>query len=230
LPEKDLLLAEEEAHESEIALRSAEGKKKSFHLGTIDEGGLYWLTAPREGTVVERRALVGMEVGPDRDEPLLSIAKLDEVVVIADLLEGDVATVKVGQKASVSAGGTTLTGTVEYVAALVDPQRRTVAVRVRVANPGKELRPNAFAEVSFIEADKTPRVVVPAESVVTDGQNTVVFVRAEVSPGHYRFTRRQVHLGRSRAGRTEILDGLTPGETFVTRGALLLLNALDLEG
>jgi cobalt-zinc-cadmium efflux system membrane fusion protein len=231
VPEKDLLLAEEELHEGEIALSSAEGKRRSFHLGAIDQNGLYWLEAPRAGTVVERHALVGMEVGPDRVEPLVSIAQLDEVVVIADLLEGDVAAVKPGQKAAVSAApGVVLDGTVEYVAAVVDPQRRTVAVRVRVPNPRQELRPNAFAEVSFVDADRTQHVVVPSEAVVTDGQTSVVFVREERQPNRYRFLRRQVRTGRSRGGRTELLDGLAPGETYVTHGALLLLNALDLEG
>jgi cobalt-zinc-cadmium efflux system membrane fusion protein len=233
VPEKDLLLAEEELREAEIALRTAEGKRRSFRLGALDHGGLYWLEAPRAGTVVDRHALVGMEVGPDRGEALLSIAMLDEVVVIADLLETDVAGVKPGQKAIVTPGSAAdkpLPGTVEYVAAVVDPVRRTVAVRVRVPNPGQELRPNAFAQVSFVEADTTRKIVVPTEAVVTDGQKSVIFIREEKRPGEYRFLRREVHAGRSRDGKTEILEGLKAGETYVARGALLLLNALDLEG
>jgi cobalt-zinc-cadmium efflux system membrane fusion protein len=233
VPEKDLLLAEEELREAEIALRTAEGKRRSFHLGALDHGGLYWLEAPRAGTVVERKALVGMEVGPDRGDVLLSIAMLDEVIVMADLLESDVAGVKPGQKAGVVPGNANdapMTGTVEYVAAVVDPVRRTVAVRVRVPNPRHELRPNAFAQVSFMEADSTQRIVVPTEAVVTDGQRSVVFVREEKKPGEYHFLRREVHAGRSRDGKTEILDGLKVGETYVAHGALLLLNTLDLEG
>jgi cobalt-zinc-cadmium efflux system membrane fusion protein len=233
VPEKDLLLAEEELREAEIALRSAEGKRRSFRLGALDHGGLFWLEAPRAGTVVDRHALVGMEVGPDHGEALLSIAMLDEVVVIADLLETDVAGVKPGQKAIVTpanAADRPLPGTVEYVAAVVDPVRRTVAVRVRVPNPGHELRPNAFAQVSFVEADTTHKIVVPTEAVVTDGQKSVIFVREEKRPGEYRFIRREVKAGRSRDGKTEILEGLKAGETFVAHGALLLLNTLDLEG
>jgi multidrug efflux pump subunit AcrA (membrane-fusion protein) len=91
------------------------------------------------------------------------------------------------------------------------------------------LRPNAFAEVTFTDPDTVQKVVVPAEAVVTDGQTAVVFVRQEVKPGHFRFSKRVVVPGRSRDGRTEIQTGLKPGETFVSRGAILLLNALDLE-
>lgn len=231
LPEKDLILAEEEQRETEIGLRSAEGKRKSLRLGAVDSSGLYWLVASRGGTIVERHVLVGMEVGPDHPEPLLAIAGLDEVVVVADILEADAAGVRAGQQATVTATTSDdhpLEGTVEYVAAVVDPLRRTVAVRVKVKNEGHCLRPNAFARVTFHGTGGEPRVLVPAEAVVTDGQNAVVFVRTEAAPGQYRFERRTARVGRSRDGKTEVLEGLRPGEIFVARGALLLLNALDL--
>jgi cobalt-zinc-cadmium efflux system membrane fusion protein len=231
LPEKDLILAEEEKRETEIGLRSSEGKRKSLRLGAVDASGLYWLTASRVGTVVERHVLVGMEVGPDHAEPLLAIASLDEVVVVADILEADAAGVRPGQSASVTAANcedNPLPGTVEYVAAVVDPLRRTVAVRVRVKNEKHLLRPNAFAQVTFKGTVGQPHIQVPAEAVVTDGQNAVVFIRSDDGAGHYRFERRTARVGRSRDGKTEVLEGLRPGETYVARGALLLLNALDL--
>ena len=226
--QKDLLLAEAERHEAQIAVRAAEGKRRSLGLGAVDASGLYWITAPRAGTVVERRALVGMEVGPDRTDPLMLIADLKEVAVVADLLEGDVAGLQPGQAAEVRAGDDALAGTVEYVAAMVDPVRRTVAVRVRVPNREGRLRPNAFAQVTLHPAEGQKRVVVPTQAVVSDGQRTVVFVQAPATAGHQRFVRRPVRVGRSRDGNVEVLDGLQPGEIYVAGGALLLLNALDL--
>jgi cobalt-zinc-cadmium efflux system membrane fusion protein len=232
VPEKDLILAEQEKHEAELNLKAAEGKRKSLRLGSLDESGLYWVTATKRGTVVERKALVGMEVGPDRADPLISIAELDEVIVTADVLERETTGLKVGQSADVTdvaLGGKSISGTVEYVAQLVDPVRRTVAVRVRVANPDHKLRPNAFAQVTFTGAtggDK--RIVVPAEAVVTDDQRSVVFVRKSTGGNGTRLERRPVQLGRVREGKAEIISGLSEGDTYVARGALLLLNALDL--
>jgi cobalt-zinc-cadmium efflux system membrane fusion protein len=232
VPEKDLILAEEEKHEAELNLKAAEGKRRSLRLGSLDESGLYWVTATRAGTVVERKALVGMEVGPDRADPLLSIAELDEVIVTADVLERETSGLKVGQQAQVTdvaLAGKSVTGTVEYVAQLVDPVRRTVAVRVRVPNPEHKLRPNAFAQVTFTGASTGERrIVIPAEAVVTDDQRSVVFVRTKAGPSGTRLERRAVELGRVREGKAEITSGLAEGETYVTRGALLLLNALDL--
>jgi membrane fusion protein, heavy metal efflux system len=233
VPEKDLVLAEQERHEAELSLKAAEGKRKSLRLGgALDDSGLYWVTATKSGTVVERRALVGMEVGPDRTEPLLSVADLQQVIVTADVLERDTAGLKVGQTArvtDVALGGESVEGTVEYIAQLVDPARRTVAVRVRVPNPDHKLRPNAFAQVTFAAADPTERrVVVPAEAIVTDDQKSVVFVKRELPGGATRLERREVQVGRVRDEKAEIVSGLADGEPYVARGALLLLNALDL--
>ena len=50
----------------------------------------------------------------------------------------------------------------------------------------------------------------------------------EVNPGVLR--RRPVKVGRQNRLQTEILGGLTAGERVVVRGALLLLNAVDVKG
>jgi membrane fusion protein, heavy metal efflux system len=234
VPEKDLILAEQERRQAELSLKAAEGKRRSLRIDAGNDSGLYWVTATRRGTVVERKALAGMEVGPDRADPLLSVADLDEVIVVADLLERDAAGVKIGEKAAVTdvaLGGQPAEGRVEYIAQMVDPVRRTVAVRVRVPNPKHRLRPNAFAQVSFTQSpagEDQRLIVVSSDAVVTDDQKSVVFVRRAAPGGKTRLERREVQVGRVREGRTEILSGLHAGDSYVARGALLLLNALDL--
>jgi cobalt-zinc-cadmium efflux system membrane fusion protein len=230
VPEKDLIVAQQEKHEIELALKAAEGKRRSLHLGHLDSSGLFWLTAPRKGTVVERAALMGMEVGPDRTEPLVQVAELDEVIVVADVLGSDTEGLSSGQTAQVSEVGaraTPIEGKIEYVADFVDPVRRTIAVRIRVPNPEHRLRPNAFVQVTFA-TQAAAGVQVPSEAVVTDDQKAIVFVKTGGSDKQSRLERREVRIGRSRDGKTEILSGLAVGETFVSRGALLLLNALDI--
>jgi cobalt-zinc-cadmium efflux system membrane fusion protein len=100
-----------------------------------------------------------------------------------------------------------------------------VNVRVRAANPEHLLRPNAFVQVTFLPAGE-PRIVVPAEAVITDDQRAFVFVASPGPP--LALTRRPVTTGRQNEQSIEILAGLQPGEKYVARGALLLLNAVDL--
>jgi len=227
VPEKDLISAEQDLKQAQLAREAAELKLRSLSVAEASEGR-YWLTAPQAGVVVERNVLMGQEVGPDRGDPLLVIAEVDEVIVTADVPEADVRGLQVGQPASISspaAPDQTITGRVEYVGEVVDPVRRMVNVRVRVPNPDRLLRPNAFVQVAFA-TDGPDRVQVPSEAVVTDDQRSFVFVRVPSKP--QRLERRPVSLGRHRQGQVEIVDGLSPGETFVSKGALLLLNAVDL--
>src|SRR5207244_1678917 len=123
--------------------------------------------------------LAGQEVGPDRPEPLLVVADLAEVIVTADVPEDQVSMLAVGQAAqilSAAAPERSFDGRVEYVGEVVDPTRRMVDVRVRVPNGEHALRPNAFVQVEFATSGE-PRVVVPAEAVVSDDQQSFVFVQ-----------------------------------------------------
>jgi len=227
VPEKDLIAAEQDLGQARLAREAAELKLRSLDL-VPGSDALYWLIAERGGVVVERNVLPGQEVAPDRGDPLFVVADLDEVIVTADVPESDVGDVQVGQIArigSASLGGRQLEGRVEYVSEVVDPQRRMVNVRVRVANPERLLRPNGYVQVSFAPTAQ-PRVVVPAEAVVTDDHESVVFVRTGDDNG--ALERRVVVPGHQRAGQVEISQGLAPGETYVRRGAILLLNAVDL--
>jgi cobalt-zinc-cadmium efflux system membrane fusion protein len=227
VPEKDLVAAQQELRSAQLARDAADLKRKSLP-GEVTGDGMYWLTARRAGVVVERSVLTGQEVGPERAEPLLVVAELDEVIVAADVPETDVGGIEVGQSASVLSPALpdhALTGRVEYVGEVVDPLRRMVNVRIRVSNAGRALRPNAFVQVGFA-AEGPGRVLLPAEAVVTNDQRSFVFVRPPDHP--QRLERRAVTPGRRSNGHVEIMTGLAPGETYVTKGAILLLNAVDL--
>jgi len=226
-PEKDLVAAEQDLHQSHLAREAAELKLRSLPV-VPEREGLYWITAPRAGVVVDRNVLVGHEVGPDRGEPLLVIGELDQVIVAADVPETAVAALRVGQPASVvspATPGQQLAGRIEYIGEVVDPVRRMVNVRLRVPNDERTLRPNAFVQVTF-SLEGQAHVVVPAEAVVTDDDTSFVFVQPLDHP--QQLQRRRVVPGRQGEGRVELLSGLDPGETFVTKGAILLLNAIDL--
>lgn len=223
-PQKDVLAAEAELQEAELALKAAESKQRS--LSVASEGdNLFWIRAPRTGTVVELDVFSGQEVGPDREKPLLRLSDLDEVLVIADVPESDVRDVQLGESVSIHPqGGEARAGVVEYVSEVVEPRRRTVEVWVRAKNVDRLLRPNGFVEV-VITPDAVSEVVrVPDVSVVTQGTRSVVFVAT--GPG--RLEPRTVTVGRRRDGVTEVREGLTKGERFVSKGALLLLNQVDL--
>jgi membrane fusion protein, heavy metal efflux system len=110
------------------------------------------------------------------------------------------------------------------VASIVDRERHTVPVRVKLANPDGVLRPNAYAQIRFF--DPTPaKAAVPASAVMSDGARSYVYVQGAAG----ELKRRDVVVGSASEGKVPILEGIAPGEQVVTQGAILLDNQIQLD-
>ncbi len=225
----DLMVAESELGEATLTATAAGSRIRALSVKQAGDTG-YWILAPRAGIVVQLDAAIGKPVGPGKEHPIATVADLDEVLVVGDVSKRDASTLAVGMDATITEPGAAsqapLAGKVEWVSDVVDPERQTVPIRVLVKNERLELRPNEFVEAVFAPGAGRAIVTVPTEAVVSDGASNVVFV--EQAPGVLR--RRQVRVGRNNKERTEIVSGLTEGERVVVRGALLLLNAIDVRG
>ncbi|MFO0662028.1 MAG: efflux RND transporter periplasmic adaptor subunit [Polyangiaceae bacterium] len=223
--QSDLMVAQSELAEAQLGVSAASAKLSSLQVRQQSSTS-YWVLASRAGTVVQLDAAVGKEVGPDKDKPVATIADIDEVVVVVDVPERDMPGVTVAQEVSIRMPGATnecARGVIDSLSEVVDPDRQTTPVRIRVPNPNHTLKPNAFVE-AIIEAPRGAAVMqTSSNAVVSDGARSVVFV--ETSPG--KFQRRQVEVGRQNRERVELKTGVKVGERVVTRGALLLLSALD---
>jgi membrane fusion protein, heavy metal efflux system len=221
IAEKDYLAAAAESREAELALKAAESKRESLQV-QIDGENRFWVTAPRDGTIVEHDVFASQEVTPERAASLVRISDLGEVLVLADIQERDAYDVAVGTPVAIQASGTDVTqrGTIENISELVDLERRTVVARIRAENAAGLLHPNALVQVRLEPDSSAKRVRVPAEAVVKDGQRSVVFVADD----HDGIRSVRVLPGRERDGQLELRAGLEPGTRYVAKGALLLLN------
>ena len=103
-------------------------------IGSGEISSRYELRAPIAGTIVEREVTPGEVVGPDR-EPLMVIADMATLWILADVPERAAHRVGVGTKGRIvlgGAGGDALEGTVGYVAPDLNPRTRTAQVRLVV--------------------------------------------------------------------------------------------------
>ncbi len=187
--------------------------------------GLYTLRAPIAGTVVQRSLRVGAEARPDASEPAFLVADLDHVWVLAYLHEAQGSAVHPGDRAEIEVPalpGRRFSSVVDHVAEAVDPNSRTLVVRIRLDNPGHSLKPEMFARVT-LRTRSQGVALVPVTALVTDASGYAAFV--ETTPGRYQ--RRHVTLGAELDGRAQVIDGLMPGERVVVEGALLLDAAAE---
>lgn len=224
LPAKDELESDQQLRQAELALKLAQTKLSSLKVSSSGDNE-FKVLAPRDGAVIEKAVLPSQHV--DSDDTLVSIADLDAVWVVADLFEADAVGLSTGMKARVtspSLPGFQAEADVERVSSVVDPERHTVGVRVKLANADGRIRPNTFAEVRFLSAAAGGSTEIAASALVSDGPKQYVYVQD--TPGH--FVRRDVVAGAVRDGRISIVSGLKAGETVVEQGAVLLDNQIEL--
>ncbi|MEO8227436.1 MAG: efflux RND transporter periplasmic adaptor subunit, partial [Gemmatimonadota bacterium] len=191
--------------------------------GRATGGAQAAIRAPLAGTVVERTITPGQLLEAGATQTFI-IADLSSFWVMANVFEGDVGSVRKGETALVTTAATsdTLRGTVDYVAALVDPATKATAVRIVVPDRGGLLRRDMLVNVQ-IRSDRTRTgILVPVAAVLRNDENLpYVFVAGRQGT----FARRRVELGSRIGDRYEITSGLADGEAVVIDGALYLAGS-----
>ena len=226
LPEKEATAAAQQLHQSELSLNVAQSKLASLDVTTRSENE-FVVHAPRAGRVVEKNVLPGQELSPGSETALMLVADLSTVWVVADLFESDSDGVLPGVPARVtitSLPGVVLDGKVDMVSAVVDAERHTVPVRVRLDNADGRLKPNTYAKMQFQASTPPGSVEVAAGALVSDGSRQYAYVKN----GAGRFVKRDVVAGAVRDQRVVVFKGIAPGEIVVSKGAILLDNQIDI--
>ena len=158
--------------------------------------------------------------------PILRLQSYDEVWVVAAIPEQDIADIRMGMPVRLdfpSAPDAPATGVIDYLYPTIDRRTRTADVRIVVDNSEGRLRPGAYADVA-IELASEPRLSVPSEAILRDGDGSHVIVAL----GEGRFAGRQIRVGTTANGRTEILGSLAAGERVVASGQFLLDSEVNL--
>jgi Cu(I)/Ag(I) efflux system membrane fusion protein len=148
------------------------------------------------------------------------IVDLSRVWVLADAYESDLRHVKVGTSAKLTLKAVpnrTFDGRVAFIDPLLDPKTRTAKVRVEVANPTGELKPEMFGEVVF-HGRSREGIRIPTDAVIHSGTKSVVFLAL----GDGKFRPREVQLGEGDASFVEVVSGVEEGDGVVTRANFLI--------
>jgi multidrug efflux pump subunit AcrA (membrane-fusion protein) len=176
------------------------------------------LHSPVGGIVTAKNVVAGARVMPA--DTLFAIADLSRVWVLADVYESEAAFVRAGDSARMTLSylpGREWKGTVTFIAPVVQPETRTVQVRLEFSNSDGTLKPDMFADV-VLERSLGRVVAVPDSAVLSTGTRSIVFV----AKGEGSFEPREVEAGATTGGYREIRRGVDPGEKVVTKANFLV--------
>jgi len=233
--EQEFLEAREALAAAQIEQRTAELKLRALGVTGLDGSKpqqrmelqtRYTVTAPLDGTIIEKRITTGEYV--EGTAPIFRLAQLDQVWVIANVYPKDVARVKPGQTARIHVqgyGDRHFTGTLAWIASVLDEKTRTLQIRIEVDNRDRLLRAGLFARAN-VAVEKKGGIIVPASAVTAMKGKSVVFI----DEGEGRFVPREVVIGARTREKLEIVFGLDEGEKLVTSGAFLLKSEIEKAG
>jgi cobalt-zinc-cadmium efflux system membrane fusion protein len=140
---------------------------------------------------------------------------------MAQVFGADVAAVSRGDSADVltGKGSPSLPGTVDNIGSLVDPDSRSVLVRVLVDNPGRVLKKQMYVRVAIHARQESTGILIANSAILRDDENLpfVYVARSDES-----FARRPVTLGAPAGNQVEISSGLAPGDRIVVDGGIFV--------
>lgn len=220
--EQDYLQAQSALREADIAVRNATQKLAAVGAtGSSTNLNRFELRAPFDGTVVEKHLALGEAV--KEDASIFTVSDLRTVWAEFNVAPKDLATVRVGQRVSVSSTAfeSKVQGTISYVGALLGEQTRTARARVTLTNPDGAWRPGLFVTVSVYGENQDVPLTVAADAVQNIENQAMVF--KAVAGG---FEAVPVKVGRSDGRLVEVLSGLKAGDQVASKNTFVLKSEL----
>lgn len=224
---QEYLDAKKSLSEAKIEHRSAEQKLRFLGFSDVfiedfqkhlDRSLIrYVITAPIDGTMVQKHITLGEKVGDDTE--MFTLADLSHVWVDLSVPQKDLVSIKIGQRTRISLGFGTpdAEGKISYVSPMANRKTRTALARVVLPNPDRRWRPGLFVKAQISVGEVRLPLVVPKEALQHLENENVVFVEAK---GGYE--PKHVSVGRSDGSNVEILSGLFAGERYVAKGGFEL--------
>ncbi|MCZ6702072.1 MAG: efflux RND transporter periplasmic adaptor subunit, partial [Ignavibacteria bacterium] len=184
------------------------------------------LDAPFDGTVIHKQVTEGEKI--NSGSPLLRIADLRNLWLMADVYEYELAKIKVGSAVDIRFNylpGKIFKGKVSFIYPTLDAKTRTVKVRINLPNYNNELKPSMFATIKIKGEDLGNYPVVPEEAIIRSGQSNIIVLAL----GDGKFRPVDVKLGNYADGYYQVLDGLTDGNKIVTSAQFLIDSESNLK-
>jgi cobalt-zinc-cadmium efflux system membrane fusion protein len=217
---------EREQAQSDYAQALAELDRAESRLRAIgvpadqkERSRLLSLKAPITGSVIDLQVAPGAFLN-DPTAAIMTLANLDTIWVTANVPEKEISFVFNGQDVNIAFASypdKVFNGKVLFVSDVIEPDTRRTKVRIELNNPNKALKPNMFANATFV-APSVASVVVPSSALLMTNDKTSVFVEV----AEWTFERRNVEIAYQDGSTAVIKSGIQQGERVVVRGAVRL--------
>jgi cobalt-zinc-cadmium efflux system membrane fusion protein len=240
IAEKDLQVAQDMYagklnSEKELIAAQKEVEKAKTELGRINEiysiyrlkgGSIYNVTAPISGFVITKKINQNEQLPENISEPLFSIADIQEVWVLANVTEDEIAQIQIGYDAKVKTfafPGVVYQGKIDKIFNVIDPDTKSMKARIRIQNDDLKLKPEMNCTVAVDYSENKKMATVPSSAIIFDKNKFWVMVFKDKN----HIETRRVDVYRQFDQITYVKAGLTENETVISENGLLIYDALN---
>jgi len=217
--------AMEQAEAAEADLKAdLDAASEQLRLLGIDKqhpSGVVSIVSPITGVITDQQVTTSSGVQGLSGPNPFTIADLSYVWIVCDVYENDLDAAHIGEYADINLNAfpnQQLTGRIDNILPILDPNIRTAKVRIEVKNPGT-VRIGMFATATFYGKQPVTHAAVPAGAILHLHDRDWVYVPL----GNERFRRAEVVTGNMLPNsQQEIVSGINPNDQVVS-------NALDLQ-
>jgi membrane fusion protein, heavy metal efflux system len=226
ISQNDLQIAQNAEDKAKVDVaNTAEKLRVLGSLTGTRPSGIVEIRAPISGIITDQQVTNAAGVAGLSSPNPFTISDLTYVWVLCDVYENDLGNVRLGEKADIRLNAypdKVFTGTINNIGPVLDPNIRTVKVRIEMRNPGL-MRPGMFVTAIFHGKEKQKRAAVPATAILHLHDRDWVYVPLQKN----QFRRTQVVDGDMLPGNMqEIISGIEPGQ-HVVANALEFQNSVE---
>jgi len=222
----DFQVSEDAESKAKVDLETAQ---EHLHVLGVDKdhpSAVVEIKAPVSGVITDQQVTGASGVQGLAGANPFTISDLSQVWILCDVYENDLANVHIGESAEirlVAYPDKILTGKINNIGPILDPNLRTAKVRVEVANASALMRVGMFVNATFHGQKKQVFATVPASAILHLHDRDWVYVPA----GDKKFRRVEVKAGATLPDKMQlVLSGIQPGQEVVS-SALVLQNTAE---
>ncbi|HSZ72343.1 MAG TPA: efflux RND transporter periplasmic adaptor subunit, partial [Cytophagaceae bacterium] len=217
--EKDIVLAENEVNRAKGAVRRSHEVSSLYEI----KNSLYTMKAPISGYVIDKNLTLSTQLSYDNSQvgPFYTIADLSMMQIVADVYEADIANIKIGEQVQIKIlafPNQLFKGKIEKIQDLIDPQTRTMKIRISIPNPDIKLKPEMFAQI-LVDFDEGIKMIsVPTAALIFENSKYYALVYHSDKDIEVR----EVQMYQAANGKTYLKRGLKVGEKIMASDQLIV--------
>lgn len=214
---KTASVSEQEAAEkqADLALKAATVEAARADLCRLEELQSFTkITAPFEGTVIERWIDVGQLITAGSSKELLHLAQTSTLRVFVRVPQAAARGVATGQMAELiipELPGRVFPAKVVRTSGAMDAESRTLLTELEVDNSKGAIFSGSYAQVRFTDSKAAPPLTLPSNTLLFRAEGTQVGVVRKDNTVELR----NVTVGRDFGPTVEILQGVTPQDRVI---------------